>query len=368
MPVKPGASAANSVQGPGMSARILILDDAELNNVLMTEAVRGIEGAEPKTFTEPRLALEFVEAHAAEIGVAVTDFDMPGMTGLEFIRAARKVPDFEHVPIVMVTSLDQRQVRREALAAGATDFMGKPFDGIEVKARIGNLLALNQARREQQDRAAWLAREVAAAVSVIEAREREIVARLVKATERRDTDTGNHVFRVASYARLIAASLGHSPAWCDQIELASTMHDIGKIGIPDAILLKRGPLSSEERKLMASHAEEGRRILEGSSSEVVQLAADIAISHHERWDGEGYPRGLRGEEIPLCGRIVAIADVFDALTSARPYKAAWPFAQARAYLIENSGTQFDPRCVRAFLDRWPHVLDIIEGRAPAAAA
>ena len=148
----------------------VVLDDAELNNVLMTEAIRGVPGCEPVAFTRPEDALAFVRANAGEIGVGVTDYDMPGMSGVAFIRAARQVPGFAHVPIVMVTSNGERSVRREALEAGATDFLAKPFDAIEIKARVANLLALNEARRTEADRAAWLAREVAAAVSVIEAR------------------------------------------------------------------------------------------------------------------------------------------------------------------------------------------------------
>ena len=153
----------------------LVLDDSELNNLLMTEAIRNIHGCVPQSFTRPEDALAFLRSNTGEIGVAVTDYDMPGMNGVEFIRAARSVPGFTHVPVVMVTSNDQRSLRREALEAGATDFLAKPFDAVEIRARISNLLALNQARLEQQDRAAWLAREVAAAVSVIEEREREIV-------------------------------------------------------------------------------------------------------------------------------------------------------------------------------------------------
>ena len=345
----------------------LILDDTELNNVLMAEALRSVEGCTPRAFTRPEDALDFIGAHADEIGIATSDYDMPGMNGIEFIRAARALPGFAHVPIVMVTSMDQRSIRREALEAGATDFLGKPFDAVEVKARISNLLALNLARREQEDRAAWLTREVAAAVSVIEARESEIVTLLMKAAEHRDTDTGDHVGRVAGFVSLIAEELGYDPAQCRQLALASTMHDVGKIGVPDAILLKKGPLSAEERNEMQLHAERGRAILEGSKSEVVTLAAEIAASHHERWDGTGYPQGLAGEAIPFSGRIVAVADVFDALTSERPYKKAWALDQAKAHLAASSGSHFDPVCVNAFLARWNEVVSLCEGRTAAAA-
>jgi putative two-component system response regulator len=345
----------------------VVLDDAALNNLLMTEAIRGVGGCEPVAFTSPEEALAFVAGNAEAIGIAVTDYDMPGMNGLDFIRAARAVPGFTHVPVVMVTSNDGRSLRRAALEAGATDFLQKPFDAVEVRARIGNLLALDRARRAEAGRAAELAREVAEAVAVIEAREREIVMLLMKAAEHRDADTGDHVGRVAAYAALIAEALGFAPERCRQLALASTMHDVGKIGVSDAILLKPGALDAAERAEMEEHAARGARILEASSSDLVRLAAEIAGSHHERWDGAGYPRRLKGEAIPLSGRIVAVADVFDALTSERPYKAAWPLAEARAHLEANAGSHFDPACVAAFVSRWSDVERLAGGRAAAAA-
>lgn len=327
----------------------LILDDAILNNVLMTEAIRGIPDCIPRDFTDPAEALTFVKRNAAEIGVAITDYDMPGMNGVSFIKAARDVPGFAHVPIVMVTSMDQRALRREALEAGATDFLAKPFEAYEVRARVANLLELNRARLQQADRAAWLDREVRAATATIESREREVVTMLMKAAEHRDTETGNHVARVATYVALIARGLGFDESETRQLSLASTMHDVGKISVPDAILLKPGPLTPIERAEMELHADRGRRILEGSSSRMIQLAAEIAATHHERWDGTGYPWGLRGEAIPLSGRIVAVADVFDALTSSRPYKTAWSREDALAFISHQSGRHFDPRCVDAFM-------------------
>jgi putative two-component system response regulator len=268
----------------------------------------------------------------------------------------------------MITSMDQRTLRREALAAGATDFLAKPFDHVEVRARVGNLLALSQARRAEAYRAARLEREVEKATRAVEAREREIVTLLMKAAEHRDSETGDHVGRVADYVTLIAQSLGFYDAeGVRRLALASTMHDVGKIGVPDAILLKPGPLTAEERCEMERHAERGRSILEGSGSDVVRLASELAFSHHERWDGTGYPNGLKGEAIPLSGRIVAVADVFDALTSDRPYKVAWSLEEARAYLIAQAGAQFDPACVSAFVFCWEKVVARATRRSSAPA-
>jgi putative two-component system response regulator len=327
----------------------LILDDAPLNNMLMVEAIRDLPNCSGRDFLRPADALTFVRENSHQIGIAISDYEMPGMNGIEFIRAARAVPGFEHVPIIMVTSLDQRSLRREALAAGATDFLAKPFDPVEVRARVSNLLALNRARLEQIDRATWLDREVKAATALIAAREREIVILLMKAAEHRDTETGNHVARVAEYVTMIAQELGFPPETVEQLSLASTMHDVGKISVPDAILLKPGRLSEAERREMEEHAERGRRILEGSSSPLVQLAAEIAATHHEHWDGSGYPAGLKGAAIPIAGRIVAVADVYDALTSERPYKTAWSHAEALAHIKAQAGHHFDPTCVEAFL-------------------
>jgi len=350
----------------------LVLDDAEMNNLLVVAAIQPILGCRPHDFTVPAEALAFARAHASEIGVVITDYDMPGMNGVEFIRAVRVIPELANVPTVMVTSHDQRSLRREALEAGATDFLAKPADPVEVRARVTNLLALSQAHRIMRDHAAQLAREVAAAVALVEEREREIVSTLMRAAENRDADTGDHIARVSAYTGLIAEALGLSPAERRLMSLAATMHDVGKIAVPDAILLKPGPLTPEERREMERHAERGQRILGGSASEVMRLAADIAASHHERWDGTGYPHRLKGEAIPLAGRVVAVADVFDELTTERPYKQAWSLERARSYLIENAGAHFDPRVINAFLDRWSQVegalsLGRSRGRDVAAA-
>jgi putative two-component system response regulator len=204
-----------------------------------------------------------------------------------------------------------------------------------------------------------LAEEVDAAVSVVEARECEIVQRLVIATENRDGDTHEHILRVASYAGIIARELGLDPAFCRMLALASTMHDIGKIAVPDSILLKPGRLDDEERRIMEKHAEQGFKVLAESTSDLIQLAAEIALTHHERWDGTGYPRSLAGESIPLSGRIVAVADVVDALLSERPYKKAWSLPEVKAFLIADDGRHFDPACVAALLDNWHQVERVV---------
>lgn len=342
---------------------VVILDDDELNNFLMTAALAPVEDCCPVAFVRPTEALAFISKEPQAVGVVIVDFDMPEMNGLDVISAIRLIAGVEHVPIMMVTSTDQRSLRRQALQVGATDFLSKPFDAIEVAARVRNLLALNRARCLELGRAEELAKEVAKAVAVVERRERELVTLLMKAAEHRDCETGEHVIRVSEYVRLIAEALELGSDRAQELGLASTMHDLGKLSVPDAILLKPGPLDEEERRRMQEHALAGSRILSESTSELVKLAAEIAASHHERWDGAGYPFGLSGDAIPLSGRIVAVADVFDALTSDRPYKNAWTADQAKEVIVRDAGRHFDPHCVAAFVTRWPEVLRIMANGA-----
>jgi putative two-component system response regulator len=258
----------------------------------------------------------------------------------------------------MVTS--DKSVRIDAIRAGATDFLNKPFDPTELQARVANLLALRQAQVDLDEKATWLAREVERATAHLLAREEEVIWRLARAIEYRDGDTGEHVSRVAVISQHIAEGIGLNAQRCRTIYLAAPLHDIGKIGIADAILSKPGKLTPEEMTIMRTHVTIGARILESGTSELIRAAELIAQSHHERWDGTGYPARLAGADIPIEARIVAIADVFDALCSERPYKAAWPADKAYAEIIASSGTHFDPACVAAFRAKWPQIRRIME--------
>ena len=288
----------------------------------------------------------------------ITHLDLPGMDGLEFIQRFRALEGCEEVPILMITANDQKQVRYRALDSGANDFLAKPVDKVEFLARAKNMLSLSAARRKLADRAEWLDSEVKKATAVIVQREQETVFRLCKAAEYRDPETGAHILRMAHYSRLIAKHLGLPEADQDLILQAAPMHDIGKVGITDNILLKPGRLTGPEFEIMKQHAEFGYELLHGSTSKVLQAGAEIARGHHEKFDGSGYPQGKKGEEIPLFSRIVAVADVFDALTSERPYKKAWTLEQAVDFLNTGAGTHFDPACVQAFLNGFDEVLEI----------
>lgn len=339
-----------------MTHQVLIVDDTEINLILFGALVRKIDNCESKTFLSPTEGLAWAQANDPDL--IIVDYMMPDLDGIEFIRLLRETPGKEGIPILMITANDQKPVRYRALEVGATDFLTKPVDKVEFLARANNMLALSDVRKKLSDRAVWLAEEVHKATVEIVQRERETVIRLSKAAEYRDPETGAHILRMAHYSELIAKSLGLSVA--DQVLLleAAPMHDIGKVGIADGILLKPGRLTPEEMEIMKQHAMIGYDILKGSSSKVLQAGADIARAHHEKFDGTGYPNALKGNEIPIFSRIVAVADVFDALTSERPYKKAWSLDQAAEHIKANVGTHFDPACVDAFFLQWDCVLEI----------
>jgi two-component system response regulator RpfG len=280
---------------------------------------------------------------------------MSGMTGLEAVQQMRHIYSLEGVPIVVVTSSEERDIKYQALESGATDFIHKPIDPNECRVRCRNMLHLRLQQKIILNRSQFLEQRVADATKQILAREQETLFRLAKAGEYRDEETGNHIVRMAKYSRLIAEGLNLDIDRCDLIELAAPMHDIGKIGIPDHILQKPGKLSIDELKIMKAHPLIGFQILQDSPSKYLIMGATIALSHHEKFDGSGYPHGTQQYEIPLEARIVAVADVYDALTSNRPYKTAWSNEDSLAYLITNSGKHFDPACVDAFIAQYNQV-------------
>ena len=336
--------------------KVVIVDDTHINLVLMSRLMESLD-VTTVAFQSAREALAWCQENPYDL--LVLDYMMPDLNGLEFIGQltgeARERP-----PVLMVTASQDIEVRHRALENGANDFLIKPIDKIEFLARTRNMLELRRATLALQSRASWLASEVNKATAELRAREQETILLLCRASEYRDPETGAHIQRMAHYSCLIAAELGLSSEEQEFILNAAPMHDIGKVGTPDHILLKPGKLDAAEMAIMRQHALIGYNILKSSEARMLQLAAEIAYAHHERYDGAGYPNGLAGEAIPLVGRIVAVADVFDALTSVRPYKSAWSLEAARDFLLANSGTHFDPQCVTALLARWPAVLQIRE--------
>ena len=335
---------------------VLIIDDNSTNVLLLSSLAQTVDQSRPVTFEDPIEALAWCSCNMPDI--VLVDYMMPNMDGMEFIRRFTAMPGRGDVPIIMVTTEDEKSVRREALSIGATEFLAKPVDTIEFRARVRNLLALRRSQKMLRDRATMLQTEIEFEVEKVMKGERELILRLSRAVEYRDSETGAHVLRMSHYSALIAKELMLPDEFQQMILLASPLHDLGKIGIPDNILLKPGRLTADEFAVMKRHPEIGVGLLANSDSPLVQMAAEIAGAHHEKFDGSGYPRGLAGEAIPLTGRIVAVADVFDALTSPRPYKRAWTPEASRQFMIENSGSHFCPLCVDAFFGAWSEILTI----------
>jgi two-component system response regulator RpfG len=327
---------------------IVIIDDEFTSRIILDKIVRGLKhDVTVQAFASPLGAVDWLRLNQPDL--ILVDHLMDEMSGLEVVKTIRRVPHLEHIPIIMITVSEESEVRHKALEAGVTEFISKPFNHYECQIRCCNLLDLHMHHKGVLRRSEELEKAVADATRRILEREQETLFRLAKAGEYRDSDTGNHVLRMARFSRLIAEGMGLDENRCRLIEMAAPMHDIGKIGIPDNILLKPAKLTHEEFSIMKTHCTIGYHILKNSHSKFISLGSEIALSHHERYDGSGYPNGLQGKAIPLDARIVAVADVFDSLTSERPYKKAWSNQEALEYVCNNKGTHFDPGCVDAFM-------------------
>ena len=337
--------------------KVLIVDDESTGRTILAKIIQQAEDdVSVESFDNPLDALNWLDNNHPDL--IITDYRMPDINGIELIRKIREKPACHDIPIMMITVVSEKSVRYDALEAGATAFLTRPIDQIECRTSCHNLLKLHEQQSIIQDRADWLARQVDVATQQIVAREHETLLRLAKAGEYRDEDTGYHVLRMAKYAREIADELGLSDRECDEIEYAAPMHDIGKIGIPDKVMLKPGKFEPDEWEVMQQHTIIGHSILSNSQSRYIQTGSVIALNHHERFDGTGYPNRLSGKDIPLVARIVSVADVYDALVSKRPYKQPWTVNDAQDYLKKQAGSQFDPICVEAFFARLGNVHSI----------
>lgn len=328
--------------------RILVLDDEAPNVVLLQRLLKEEGYRQVRGLSDSR---EFATAYSEfKPEILLLDLHMPYVSGFDILRNLEKIVNAdEYLPVIVITADFTRETRGEALRLGATDFLTKPFHRGEVALRLRNQLYIrllqDRLRRQNQ----ILDRRVQERTRDLSLAHQEILTRLARAAEFRDDDTGLHTQRVGRMAELLAAAIKLEPATVELIGKAAPLHDLGKIGIPDSILLKPGKLTSEEYQRMKAHAEIGASILNGTEVPLLRCARTIALTHHERWDGKGYPNGLAGETIPIEGRVVAVADVFDALTHSRPYKDAWPVEKAREEISSQRGRQFDPQVVDAFL-------------------
>ncbi len=274
--------------------------------------------------------------------------EMDGFAVLEEIVAHNGPAD--HVPVIMITADDSADTKRRALALGARDFVGKPFDSAEVLLRIRNHLETRFLHQKLRDQNTELEAKVAERTQELEQSQLEVLERLAAAVEFRDDDTGNHTRRVAEVSAMLAQAVGLENTTVELIRRAAPLHDIGKVGIPDSILLKAGPLTGEEFEIMKTHTVIGSRMLSKGRSELVRFSQRIARSHHEWWDGSGYPDRVSGQSIPLEARIVAVADFLDALTHERPYRPAWGIDETLAEIKRRSGSHFDPTIARALTE------------------
>jgi len=320
-----------------LKKNLLVVDDEPtnlkvLNNILsgtykLTFAKSGVETLRLVKKEKPDLIL--------------LDVMMPEMTGYEVCEILKKSTEYKSIPIIFVTALNDATDEAKGLNLGAVDYISKPITPAVVKARVKTHLSLVNAEELKRTRL-------------------QVIQRLGRASEYKDNETGMHVMRMSHYSKVIALAYGYSPEAADTLFHAAPMHDIGKIGIPDSIMLKSGKLTDAEFEQMKKHPEIGAEILGESDSELIDLAKIVSMTHHEKWDGSGYPLQLKGENIPLAGRIVALADVFDALTSVRPYKGAWSVEEAVNYINAQKEIHFDPALVDVFIEQLDEIIKIKE--------
>ncbi|MCH2203113.1 MAG: response regulator [Fuerstiella sp.] len=358
-------------------ARIMLVDDEKLNVMTCQQHLKQAGYSEFITSTQSTEALGLIRSECPD--VLLLEINMPEVNGLDILRIMGLDPALQHIPVLVVTAARDPQIRKKALDLGANDFLSKPIDPNELLPRVRNAIILKQHFDMVANETTRLEQQVERRTRQLEATRQQLIFSLARAAEHRDNDTGNHVLRVGRYSAIIAEQLGYPQQHLSMLEQAAQLHDVGKIGIPDSILFKPGKLDTDEYELIKKHCALGKQIIEPiserdfallkahtrkgeslphlRSSPLLMLAARIAQTHHEKWDGSGYPLGLSGEDIPLEGRIVAVADVFDALSSARPYKR--PFSREHCFKILElgRGKHFDPGVLDAFFTRSEHIID-----------
>ncbi|MBB4266907.1 HD domain-containing phosphohydrolase [Roseospira visakhapatnamensis] len=333
------------------TARILVVDDEPANVTLLRAVLTSAGYTALRCCTDPR---EAVRLHQEDrFDLILLDIRMPGMDGFMVMETLAPLHKDDFLPVIVLTAHDDRETRRRALSLGARDFVTKPFSMDEVLLRVRNQLEVRALHQSLEER-------VRARTQDLMLAQHEVLRRLGRAGEYRDNETGAHVMRMAHSCRLLALAAGLGQTHAENIFQASQMHDIGKIGVPDSVLLKPGRLSGDEWEIMKRHVAISGEILAEPTSELLKLARVIALTHHERYDGSGYPEGLVGDAIPIEGRIATICDIFDALTSVRPYKAAWSAPDAMAFLREHAGDMLDPTLVALFEQILPQVLALRE--------
>jgi len=340
-----------------LKAKILIIDDQKLHLGLLKDIIRKAGYTNIEATTDPQEGIELYRDFKPDI--LLLDLVMPKIDGFSVMAQLKEIIKNEAMPILALSPEKGQDIRLKALEAGATDFISKPYEGIEVLVRIRNIIAGHLLHNQVKNQNRILEEKVQERTKELRTTRLDIIRRLARAAEFRDEDTGIHIVRMSKLCAKVGKAMGLDDYQCDLLLNASPLHDIGKLGIPDNVLLKPGKLDPSEWEIMKKHAAIGAELLSGSNSDLMEMAEIIALTHHEKWDGTGYPQGLKGEEIPLVGRITAICDVFDALLSKRPYKKAWTFEEVIVEIKAASGKHFDPEVTEAFLGILPD-KEIIE--------
>lgn len=336
-----------------LDSKIMAIDDEPANLRVIARMLKNAGYSNICLVQDSRLVIESYKD--SEYDLILLDINMPHMNGFEVHEKIKQLNDPLMPPVIYLTASNDYNYRMKALSIGARDFIDKPFDVKELLMRVNNLLQAQLSVKMLHNQKLILENLVKERTRELYQSRLEVVQRLGKAAEYKDEETGNHILRVSNTSALIARTLGWREGEVELIYNAAPMHDIGKIGIPDHVLLKPGKLNESEWEIMQTHTVIGAELLKGDTSDLLVMARDIATSHHEKWNGTGYPYGLKEKDIPEAGRIVAVADVFDALTSKRPYKSAWTISDALELIRESRGRHFDPQVVDAFF----HNLDEI---------
>ena len=346
-----------------LSANILVIDDEPVNIKLVTKILQSKGYTNILSTLDGRETLPVYRGQKSDL--IILDLNMPYMDGFQVMEELRRAGDPDLPPILVLTAQQSREFSQQALDGGASDFVTKPFHTSELLSRVRNLLRMHLAnkfyrnQKDVQEERVWEATsELREANDELSNSHLYLVHSLARASEYKDNETGNHIIRVGKMARLLGESIGLDQQTLEFIEQAATMHDVGKIGIPDYVILKPGKFEPEEWEIMKTHSGIGAKILSEGDSPFLKMATEIALTHHEKWDGKGYPAGLKGENIPLTGRITAVVDVFDALLSKRPYDDPWEVDKAVEFIQKGAGSHFDPKLVEHFMKLVPKMVAI----------
>lgn len=341
-------------------ASVMVIDDQLTSRIILESILKSIgNNITVRSFDNAVSALSIAEEDPPDLIIA--DYKMPELDGVEFTRRLRAIPSCTDIPVIIVTIIDDKAVLYEALEAGATDFLNKPIDHYECKVRCRNLLTLRRQQLIIRNRASSVETQINEAIRKSRHQERETLQLLARISSYRDNDGDmQRQHRLGRIAAIIAAAMGRDAEFCNILELAAPLNDVGKVAIPDSILLKKGLLEPGEMEVMRSHATLGYEMLKDSTSPCLQMAATIALYHHEMFNGEGYPHALQGEDIPIAARIVAVTDAFTAMISKRPYRDAISLEDAFIEIQGLKGSRLDPRCVDALLEKHDEISAYIK--------